>query len=74
MQYTKKPAIPNYHQNISKMKKILLLLVMTSVLTHAQQFDIEKLSGMKFRSIGPAGMSGRITAVDVVHDKPSKGY
>ena len=47
---------------------------MTSVLTHAQQFDIEKLSGMKFRSVGPAGMSGRITAVDVVHDKPNVIY
>ena len=74
MQYTKKPAIPNYHQNISKMKKILLLLVMTSVLTHAQQFDIEKLSGMKVRAVGPAGMSGRITAVDVVNDKPNVIY
>ena len=47
---------------------------MTSFLTHAQQFDIEKLTGMKVRAVGPAGMSGRITAVDVVNDKPNIIY
>jgi len=74
MQYTKKEAIPIHHNNKSIMRKFLFILVLTSGLSHAQQFDIEKLSGMKFRSVGPAGMSGRITAVDVVHNKPNVIY
>ncbi len=74
MQYTKKAAIDNNPGNNSKMKKILLLLVMTSVLTHAQQFDIQKLTGIKARAVGPAGMSGRITAIDVVNEKPNVIY
>ncbi|MEM6706931.1 MAG: hypothetical protein AAF690_29765 [Acidobacteriota bacterium] len=32
--------------------------------------DPELLSGMKFRSIGPAGMSGRVAAIDAVIDDP----
>ncbi|GAB1444709.1 hypothetical protein MASR2M41_03320 [Flammeovirgaceae bacterium] len=32
----------------------------------AQKLDMEKLKGMQARSIGPAAMSGRITAIDVV--------
>ncbi len=34
----------------------------------AQKLDMKKLEGMKARSIGPAGMSGRVTAIDVVLD------
>ncbi|MEZ4841628.1 MAG: hypothetical protein R2821_08995 [Flavobacteriaceae bacterium] len=56
------------------MKKITLLIVfITSILT-AQQLDIEKLKGIKPRAIGPAGMSGRITAIDVVNDQPDVIY
>ncbi|MDZ7716068.1 MAG: hypothetical protein U5J95_07640, partial [Balneolaceae bacterium] len=32
----------------------------------AQQLDMEKLQAMQPRNIGPAGMSGRVTAIDVV--------
>ncbi len=35
---------------------------------------MEKLKGMKPRSIGPAGMSGRITAIDVVVSNPDIIY
>lgn len=31
----------------------------------AQPLDMELLKGMKVRSIGPGGMSGRVTAIDV---------
>ena len=31
----------------------------------AQPLDMELLKGMKARSIGPGGMSGRVTAIDV---------
>ncbi len=40
----------------------------------AQGLDMEKLKGMKPRSIGPAGMSGRVTAIDVVNDQPNIMY
>lgn len=36
----------------------------------AQQLDMEKLEGMTPRNIGPAGMSGRITAIDAVDENP----
>lgn len=39
-----------------------------------QKMDMEKLKGMKPRSIGPAGMSGRITAIDVVVSNPDIIY
>ena len=56
------------------MKKLMILLLMTFSLTHAQELDINKLKGMKPRSIGPAGMSGRITAIDVVNNNPKVIY
>jgi photosystem II stability/assembly factor-like uncharacterized protein len=40
----------------------------------AQKLDMEKLKGMKARSIGPAGMSGRVTAIDVVLKNPQIMY
>ncbi len=46
-----------------------LLLFFTFSLT-AQQLDLSKLGGMKFRNIGPAGMSGRVTAIDVNQKDP----
>lgn len=39
-----------------------------------QQLDMEKLKAMKPRNIGPAGMSGRVTAIDVVHKNPDIIY
>ncbi|MCE2790426.1 MAG: hypothetical protein LW630_11005, partial [Saprospiraceae bacterium] len=38
------------------------------------QFDPEHFSSMKFRNIGPAGMSGRITAIDVDLSDPERIY
>lgn len=40
----------------------------------AQQLDMEKFEAMKPRSIGPAGMSGRVTAIDAVHGNPDFIY
>lgn len=50
------------------MKKITALAFFISALLSAQQLDLEKLKSMKPRAIGPAGMSGRITAIDVVNN------
>jgi photosystem II stability/assembly factor-like uncharacterized protein len=41
---------------------------------NAQLVDMEKLHGLKARSIGPAGMSGRVTSIDVVLNNPSIIY
>lgn len=51
-----------------KFKTILLFLLITSFSTHAQtqSLDPKLLSGISARSIGPAGMSGRVAAIDAV--------
>jgi len=56
------------------MKKITFLVFLIASTISAQQLDIKKLKGMKPRAIGPAGMSGRITAIDVVNSKPDIMY
>lgn len=48
------------------------LLLLTTA--YAQKLDIEKLKGLTPRAIGPAAMSGRITAVDVVVQQPDIMY
>lgn len=49
------------------MKKLTFLAVLISISMFAQQIDLKKLENLKIRSIGPAGMSGRVTAIDVVN-------
>lgn len=53
---------------------VLLIGIMTSAIVWAQKIDMEKLKGMKPRAIGPAGMSGRITAIDAVVSNPDIIY
>ena len=40
----------------------------------AQQVDMSMFKSMKARSIGPAAMSGRITAIDAIHENPNIIY
>ena len=58
------------------MKKPLLLVLcfMVNSLLLSQNISQNLLSGMQARSIGPAGMSGRITAIDVVLENPDIWY
>lgn len=60
------------------MKKILITTVLffisTIQISFSQSLDVNKLHGLKARSIGPAGMSGRVTAIDVVQKNPSIIY
>ncbi len=58
------------------MKKLLLFLMFNGLLLPAlaQKLDMEKLKGMTPRAIGPAGMSGRITAIDAVVSNPDIIY
>jgi len=46
-------------------KLITLGFVCLTFLLTAQDFNAEYFKSMKARNIGPAGMSGRVTAVDV---------
>ncbi len=67
------------HQITSKITWLILVnaFILLSILhlpVYAQQLDMDKLQGMKARSIGPAGMSGRVTAIDAVHSNPDIIY
>ncbi|MCD6091581.1 MAG: hypothetical protein J7J72_08785 [Bacteroidales bacterium] len=60
-------------KNLSLKFRFSLLLVWTiiSSISFAQSLTMEQISGLKARNIGPAGMSGRVTAIDVVTENPS---
>lgn len=62
--------------SITSLKKGLLLVFafLFTINLQAQQLDMKLLEGMKPRNIGPGGMSGRVTALDVVHNKPQIIY
>lgn len=52
-----------------KIRHVNILFVLSVLLSStliAQKLDMELFNGLKPRSIGPAGMSGRVTAIDVV--------
>ena len=51
-----------------------LLLALFSISLIAQDFSMEAVKGMKPRNIGPGGMSGRVTAIDVVTSNPDIIY
>lgn len=52
----------------------LWALVLTLSFVQAQDFNPSWLKNTPARNIGPAGMSGRITAIDVVHQQPEIMY
>jgi photosystem II stability/assembly factor-like uncharacterized protein len=56
------------------MKKLTLLILFISAIAFSQQFNASKFKNIKTRSIGPAGMSGRITAIDAVTNNPDIIY
>jgi photosystem II stability/assembly factor-like uncharacterized protein len=59
------------------MRKILAnaaIFVLGVGLAAAQAQDADTFAGLKARSIGPAGMSGRIAAIDVVESNPNIIY
>ncbi|HMR44058.1 MAG TPA: hypothetical protein PKC40_09500, partial [Saprospiraceae bacterium] len=45
-----------------------------SILAPAQQIDLSQLKSLSPRNIGPAGMSGRVTAIDVDLKNPENIY
>ena len=55
---------------MSKYYLILIFLIIS--ISGFSQFKVEDFKAMKFRNIGPAGMSGRITAIDVDLNNPNR--
>lgn len=57
------------------MKHIIALVMLFCITSlSAQEFSMDLLKQMQPRNIGPGGMSGRVTAIDVVHSNPDIMY
>jgi hypothetical protein len=57
------------------MKKIFSLVMLFCItILSAQEFSMDLVKNMKPRNIGPGGMSGRVTAIDVVLNNPDIMY
>jgi len=57
------------------MKKLLNLVMLLCITTlSAQELSMDLVKNMEPRNIGPGGMSGRVTAIDVVLDNPDIMY
>ena len=52
----------------------LILLFTIAFTGNSQQLDMSLMQDMQPRNIGPAGMSGRVTAIDVVTENPDVMY
>lgn len=52
---------------------IMLFVLIVSAL-NAQKVDVEQLKGIEIRNIGPSGMSGRVTTIDVDLRDPDRIY
>lgn len=53
---------------------LALSMLLISSVSFGQSIDFSKLESIKARSIGPAGMSGRVTSIDVVRSQPEIIY
>ncbi|MGB3150725.1 MAG: hypothetical protein WBB27_08675 [Maribacter sp.] len=49
-------------------------MLFASLFTVAQKLDMKLMQDLKPRNIGPGGMSGRVTAIDVVTENPDMMY
>ena len=57
------------------MKKVcLFFLITSSAIAFSQKPDLTLFKNLKTRSIGPAGMSGRVTSIDAVINNPDIIY
>lgn len=53
---------------------LLAAIFSCSVVVNAQKISLENFKSIKPRSIGPAGMSGRVTSIDALHTNPDLIY
>jgi len=51
-----------------------LFLLALPLFLLGQNVQLEHLKGLTMRSVGPAGMSGRVTSIEVVEDRPEVIY
>ncbi len=57
------------------MKKLLFIIIcLITTLTFSQEFSMDLVKDLTPRNIGPGGMSGRVTAIDVVTTDPNIIY
>ena len=56
------------------LQRLVFLFVFIHLAAFGQKLDMKKFEGMKPRSIGPAVMSGRVTAIAVVRKNPDIIY
>ena len=59
---------------IKRFSLFLLLIAIISNVSFAQKVNLDQFKSWKPRNIGPAGMSGRITAIDAVVADPNTIY
>jgi len=55
-------------------KSLSFLFLMTASFLFSQEFSMDMVKNMTPRNIGPGGMSGRVTAIDVVVSNPDIMY
>ncbi|MEM7655830.1 MAG: hypothetical protein AAF399_06855 [Bacteroidota bacterium] len=51
-----------------------MIVMLVALVSQAQELDLKALEVMKPRNIGPAGMSGRVTAIDALYSNPDIIY
>ena len=56
---------------MNKIFSLVLTFFLLSTAVFSQKINIDDLDGLKIRNIGPAGMSGRVTAIDVDLSNPN---
>lgn len=57
-----------------KMPVIGLLFLLLTMNVFSQRVSVDQFKNIKTRSIGPAGMSGRVTAIDALYSNPDLIY
>ena len=68
------PPVSRMRTVCSFLSPLLVALAVVAVPVAAQPVDVDKLQGMEARSVGPAGMSGRVTSIDALVDNPDIIY
>ena len=61
-------------KNSSQIIMALVMLLLSTSVSVAQQLDMTRFKNMKPRNIGPAATSGRVTAIDAVYANPDIIY
>ena len=66
--------MPRSKLMIMRLFTILMIISLFTGLIRGQEDSTDILEGIAVRNIGPAGMSGRVTAIDVITSDPSHIY